>query len=127
MTTSHMPNITGWQEFAGVVAFVVGIFNVIDGLVALLRSDYYVVTSQDLLVFNFTAWGWIWLILGIVQIAIGWGILTDRTWARAAGVAMAVLVAIGHLAFLRAFPVWSVLVIAMCMLLVWALTARPRT
>ena len=65
MTTSHMPNITGWQSFAGVVAFVVGVFNVIDGLVALLRSDYYVVTSQDLLVFNFTAWGWIWLILGI--------------------------------------------------------------
>jgi hypothetical protein len=127
MTTSHMPNITGRQSFAGIVAFMVGVFNVIDGLVALLRSDYYAVTSQDLLVFNFTAWGWIWLILGLVQIAIGWGILADKTWARAAGVALAVLVAIGHLAFLRAFPVWSVLVIAMCMLLVWALTARSRT
>jgi hypothetical protein len=127
MTTSHMPNITGWQSFAGIVAFVVGVFNVIDGLVALLRSDYYLVTSQDLLVFNFTAWGWIWLILGIALIAIGWGILADKTWARAAGVVLAVLVAIGHLAFLRAFPVWSVIVIAMCMLVIYGLTTRART
>lgn len=125
MTTSHLPILTGWRSFAGIVTFVVGTFNVIDGLVALMRNDYYLVTSQDLLVFNFTAWGWIWLILGVTQIAIGLGILADQAWARAAGVAMAVLVAIGHLAFLRAFPVWSVLVIAMCVLLVYALTARP--
>lgn len=127
MTTSHMTNIRGLQAFAGVVAVVVGIFNVIDGLVALLRSDYYLVTSQDLLIFNFTAWGWIWLILGLVQIAIGWGIFADRTWARAAGVVMASLVAIGHLVFLRAYPAWSVILIAMCVLMVYGLTARPRT
>lgn len=126
MTASRIPRITGWLSFAAVVAFVVGVFNVIDGLVALFRNDYYLVTSQDILVFNFAAWGWIWVILGLSQIAVGAGILTGRTWARAAGVAMAVLAAIGQLAFLRAFPVWSVLVIALCVLLVYALTAHPR-
>jgi hypothetical protein len=126
MTASRIPNMTGWLSFAAVVAFVVGVFNVIDGLVALFRNDYYLVTSQDILVFNFAAWGWIWMILGLSQIAVGVGILTGRTWARAAGVAMAVLAAVGQLAFLRAFPVWSVLVIAMCVLLVYALTAHPR-
>jgi hypothetical protein len=127
MTASRISNTTGWLSFAGIVAFVVGVFNVMDGLVALFRNDYYLVTSQDILVFNFTAWGWIWLILGLAQIAIGVGLLMGRPWARTAGVAMAVLVAIGQLAFLRAFPVWSVLVIAMCVLLVYALTAHPRT
>lgn len=127
MTTSRIADRTGWLSFAGIVAFVVGVFNVMDGLVALFRNDYYLVTSQDILIFGFTAWGWIWIVLGLAQIAIGAGLLAGRPWARTAGVAMAVLVAIGQLAFLRAFPVWSVLVIAMCVLLVYALTAKPRT
>jgi hypothetical protein len=126
MTASRIPHTTGWLSFAGIVAFVVGIFNVIDGLVALFRNDYYLVTSQDILVFDFATWGWIWLFLGLTQIAAGAGILAGQPWARAAGVAMAVLAAVGQLAFLRAFPVWSVLVIAMCMLLVYALTAHPH-
>lgn len=127
MTTSRVSDHAGWLSFAAIVAFVVGVFNVIDGLVALFRNDYYLVTSQDILVFDFTAWGWIWLILGIAQIAIGAALLAGQAWARTAGVVTAVLVAIGQLAFLRAFPVWSVLVIAMCVLLVYALTARPRS
>jgi vacuolar-type H+-ATPase subunit I/STV1 len=127
MTTQRITNTTGWSSFAGIVAVVVGVFNVIDGLVALFRNDYYLVTSQDILVFNFTAWGWIWLIIGLVQIVIGAGIIAGNEWARTAGIAMAVLAAIGQLAFLRAFPVWSVLVIAMCVLVVYALTAHPRS
>jgi hypothetical protein len=126
MTASRIPHTTGWLSFAGIVAFVVGIFNVIDGLVALFRNDYYMVTSHDILVFDFATWGWIWLFLGLAQIAVGAGILAGQPWARAAGVAMAVLAAVGQLAFLRAFPVWSVLVIGMCVLLVYALTAHPR-
>jgi hypothetical protein len=122
-----MPIITGWLSFAGILAIVVGVFNVIDGLVSLFRSDYYLVTAHDILVFNFTAWGWIWLILGLVQLAVGVGILAGRLWARMAGITMAVLAAIGQLAFLRAFPVWSVLVIALCVLVVYALTAHPRS
>jgi hypothetical protein len=127
MTTQRIMNTTGWSSFAGIVAVVVGVFNVIDGLVALFRNDYYLVTSQDILVFDFTAWGWIWLLIGLVQIVVGAGIIAGHSWARAAGIAMAVLAAIGQLAFLRAFPVWSVLVIAMCVLVVYALTAHPRT
>jgi hypothetical protein len=127
MTVSRVAITAGWLTFAGIMAFVIGAFNVIDGLVALFRGDYYLVTSHDILVFNFAAWGWIWLILGLIQIAVGAGILMNRLWARMAGVVMAVLAAIGQLAFLRAFPVWSVIVIALCVLLVYALTTHPRT
>lgn len=123
MTTSRIPMVSGWLSFAGIVSIVLGIFNVIDGLVALFRSDYYLATENDLLVFNFTAWGIIWLLVGITQIVVGAAIIAGKTWARAVGVAMAILAAIGQLTFLRAFPVWSVIVIAMCVLLVYALTA----
>ncbi|MFL6056183.1 MAG: hypothetical protein ACJ72W_25255 [Actinoallomurus sp.] len=126
MTTPRLAITSGWLTFAGILAIVVGLFNVIDGLVALLRADYYLVTDRDILILNFTAWGWIWLILGAVQIIIGAGIIAGRMWARAVGVILAVLAALGHLVFLRAFPMWSVLVIAFCVIVVYALTTPPR-
>ncbi|TYK51201.1 DUF7144 family membrane protein [Actinomadura decatromicini] len=116
---------SGWLTFAGTLSLVVGAFNIIDGLVALFRDNYYLVGENRILVFDYTAWGWIWLILGIVQIAVGAGILSGKLWARAVGVFFAVVAAIGHLAFLQAFPLWSVLTIAMCVLLIYALTAPP--
>ncbi|WUH98649.1 hypothetical protein OHR68_34875 [Spirillospora sp. NBC_00431] len=116
---------SGWLTFAGTLAMVVGAFNVIDGVVALFKDDYYLVGQSQILVFDYTAWGWIWLVLGVIQIAVGAGVLAGRMWARAAGVVLAVLAAIGHLAFLTAYPLWSVLTIAMCVLLIYALTAPP--
>ncbi|WP_207934651.1 hypothetical protein [Actinomadura sp. KC06] len=116
---------SGWLTFAGTLALVVGAFNVIDGLVALFKDDYYLVGQNQILVFDYTAWGWIWLVMGIIQIGIGAGIMAGKMWARAAGVVLAVLAAIGHLAFLQAFPLWSVLTIALCVLLIYALCAPP--
>jgi hypothetical protein len=125
-TTARRPeHLSGWLTFAGTLAMVIGAFNVIDGLVGLFNDDYYLVGNNKIMVFDFTAWGWFWLVLGAVQIAVGAGIIAGRMWARAVGVLFAVLAAIGHLAFLRAFPLWSVLTIAMCILLIYALTAPP--
>ncbi|XRQ06186.1 DUF7144 family membrane protein [Actinomadura welshii] len=116
---------SGWLTFAGTIALVVGAFNVIAGLVALFDDEYYLVGQNQILVFDFTTWGWFWLAVGLVQLAIGGGIMAGKTWARAAGVVFAVLAAIGHLAFLQAFPLWSVLTIGLCVLLIYALTAPP--
>jgi hypothetical protein len=122
--TAHRPRRrSGWLAFAGTLALVVGAFNVIDGLVAMFRDDYYLVGDNRILAFDFTVWGWIWLILGALQILVGLAIYAGRLWARAIGVVFAVAAAIGHLAFLQAFPVWSVLTIALCVLLIYALTA----
>ncbi|NKZ02537.1 DUF7144 family membrane protein [Actinomadura latina] len=119
------PRTSGWLAFAGTLALVIGAFNIIDGLVGLFRDNYYLVGQNQILVFDYTTWGWIWLILGIVQIAVGAAILSGKMWARATGVFFAVVAAIGHLAFLLAFPIWSVLTIALCVLLIYALTAPP--
>ncbi|MDL4815267.1 DUF7144 family membrane protein [Actinomadura opuntiae] len=124
-TTRQHRRMSGWLTFAGTLAMVIGAFNVIDGLVGLFNDDYYLVGDNKIMVFDFTAWGWFWLVLGVVQLAVGAGIIAGRMWARAVGVLFAVLAAIGHLAFLQAFPLWSVLTIAMCILLIYALTAPP--
>lgn len=122
----HGRGMSGWLIFGGIVLLVAGLFNIIDGLVALFRSDYFLVTADQILVFNFAAWGWIWLIAGIIGVLVGLAVMTGQTWARMVGVVLAAIVAIGHLAFLQAFPIWSVLVIAMSVLVMYALTAGAQ-
>jgi hypothetical protein len=116
---------SGWLSFAGILAIVLGLFNVLDGIVGLFKSNYYLVTDSHILAFNFTTWGWIWLIVGIVQVIVGFGVLAGQMWARVVGVGLAVIAAIGQLAFLQAFPWWSVLSIGLSVLVIYALTVPP--
>lgn len=113
-------------SFAGLLLCVVGFFNLLDGIVALSKEEYYVITESRLLVFNFTAWGAIWIILGVAQMAVGGGILARQAWARTPGIVLAVLVIIGQLLYLNAFPVWSVIVIAMCVIAIYGLMVPPK-
>ncbi|MER7014749.1 hypothetical protein ABT324_25255 [Saccharopolyspora sp. NPDC000359] len=119
-------SMSGWLAFAGSLILLVGIFNVIDGLAALFRTDYFIVGEGQLLVFNFTAWGVIWLVLGVLQVATGVGCLYEMTWARTTGIVLAALCAIGHLAFLAAFPLWSLLVIALSVLVIYGLVVPGK-
>jgi hypothetical protein len=120
----RMPG-SGWLIFAGILVFVIGSFNVIEALVALFEDEYYVIDESELLVFDFTAWGWIFLVIGIVQILTALGILAGAGWARLLGVMFAIVAAIGQILYLNAFPVWSILVIALCVLVIYALVVPP--
>lgn len=124
-TARFRPGTSGWLNFAGILMLVTGLFNIVDGLVALFRSDYFLIASNRVLLFDYDAWGWILLIGGILLAAVGAGVIGGRMWARALGVVLAILVALAHLAFLPAFPIWSVIVIAMCVLVIYALTVPP--
>lgn len=125
VTQTPQGSISNWLTFSGTLLLLIGIFNIISGLTSLLRADYFFVSSSGLLVFDYTTWGWIWLALGALQAAVGLGALAGQTWARVTGVVLAGLCAIGHLAFLNAFPVWSLLVIAMSVLVIYALVTPP--
>ena len=76
--------------------------------------------------FDITAWGWIQLILGVILIASGIGIFSGNVAARTVGVIMAGLAAIVNFAWLPYYPVWSIIVIAVCIAIIWALTAHGR-
>ncbi|MCI2418033.1 hypothetical protein MOQ72_11410 [Saccharopolyspora sp. K220] len=118
---------SGWLAFAGSLILLVGVFDIISGLTSLFRPDYFLVAAGELLIFNFTTWGWIWLALGVVQAAVGVGCMLGQVWARVAGIVLAALCAIGHIAFLAAFPVWSLLVIALSVLVIYALIVPAKT
>jgi hypothetical protein len=117
----------GWVVFAGVIMLINGSFGVIAGLVALFQDDYYLVRSDGLVVsVDYTAWGWVHLLLGILVAAAGLGALVGQTWARVVGVVMASVSAIVHFAFLAAYPFWSTIVIALDVFVIYALIVHGR-
>ena len=115
----------GWLVFASIMLLVVGFFNIIWGLAAIV-NDPYVVTASDnqiTVIGDINAWGWVILILGVLEIAAGFGVLALQQWARWFGIIVAALAAIGHAGSLRAFPIWSLIVIGICILVIYGLAA----
>lgn len=119
--TRRQTGWVGWVYFAGTMLILLGSFNAIEGLVALFNDQYYVPTRQGLLVFDLTAWGWIHLFVGGLAVIAGVGLFTGAMWARVFGVILASVNAIAQLAFLSAYPVWAMIVIALDVLVIWAL------
>ena len=129
-TPSRRPQATGWVGyvvFAGVMLIMLGGFQAIEGLVAIFRDDYYLVTRSGLLLtMDFTAWGWTHLILGAIAVVTGIGVLLGQTWARVTGIVIAVLSALSNLAFLPAYPIWATIIIALDVLAIYALAVHGR-
>jgi hypothetical protein len=113
--------LRGWRTFAGILFYLVGAFNVIGGLAAIFKDEFFLASANQLLLVDYTVWGWFLLILGVVQLVAGAGILKDRVWARAVGVGLAMLSAMLHIAFLVAFPIFGLLTISLCIAVVYGL------
>lgn len=116
---------TGWIAFAGTLMLLLGVFHVIQGLVAIFKDQYFVVGSSGLIVtVDYTAWGWVHLLFGLVVIAAGAGLLVGQMWARVVGVIVAFLSAVLNVGFLSAYPVWSAIMIAIDVVAIWAITVH---
>jgi hypothetical protein len=117
----------GWIVFASMMMILVGSFQAIVGLTALFKDDYYLVTSGGLLVdVDYTAWGWTHLALGLVAVAAGIGLLAGQTWARAVGIAFAMVSAVINMAFIAAYPLWSIIVITLDVFVIYAIAVHGR-
>jgi hypothetical protein len=114
----------GWVVFAAIMMIMVGTFNAIQGLVALLNGNWLEANTALPITFDYAAWGWTWLVFGSLVAIAGLGVLSGHTWARVVGVTFAALNAIGQLLFIPAYPFWGMTVIAVDIIVIWALTAR---
>ena len=124
-TTSTGSGWHGLVAFAGIMMILLGAFHAMAGLVALLKDDYFLVDSSGLvLTADFTAWGWIHLIVGIIVVFAGGSLFAGSTWARAVAIVVAMFSAIVNLAFLSAYPVWSAIMILVDILVIYAVTAH---
>lgn len=117
----------GLIVFAGTMMIMIGVFHIISGLAALIEDDFYVTTPNYLLEFDVTTWGWIHLIAGIVVAGAGFAVFAGQTWARVVGILLAGLSAVANFAFIPYYPVWSLLIIALDVFVIWALATQGRS
>jgi hypothetical protein len=123
MTMRAPAQPSGWAAFAGVVLFIVGWLNFFYGLAGVLNDEVVTVQGQGVVIWDFTAWGWIHLILGVVMILTGAGLFSGQTWARGMAVLFATLNAIAQIGLITAFPLFSILIIVLDVLVIYHLTA----
>ena len=117
----------GWVVFGGVMLIMVGIFQFFQGLVALADDGYYLVRSDGLLVnVDYTTWGWVHVVVGAVAGLTGVGLMAGNMVARFVGVGIAVLSAVVNLAFISAYPIWSTIVIALDVIVIYAIIVHGR-
>jgi hypothetical protein len=118
---------TGWVVFAGLMMIMVGSFQAIEGLVALFDDGFYHVTEGGLVVnVDYNVWGWTHLLLGALLIASGAGVLAGNILARTVAVIIALLSALVNLVFIEAYPIWSILIITVDVLVIYALIVHGR-
>jgi hypothetical protein len=109
---------SGWIGFAGIMLILVGFFNIIDGIAAIGNSNYL---ANQLLFANMDAWGWFFLIWGILQVFAGFAIMNGATWGAIVGVVTAFVNAIAQLSWARTYPVWAIAAIVLDVLIIYAL------
>jgi hypothetical protein len=112
---------SGFAQFGAVMLIVVGAFQAAQGLVAIIRKEFYVATSNYLFQLDLTSWGWVHLVLGAVMVLAGCGVLARQTWAVITGIVLCVLSAFANFTFIPYYPIWSLVIIALDVLVIWAL------
>ena len=111
----------GFVVFAGVIMIMSGAFQAIAGLVGLFANEFYVATRNYVLQFDVTTWGVIHLLVGLLVLFAGFAVIAGQTWARVVGIILVGLSALANFAFLPYYPFWSLLIIALDVVVIWAL------
>ncbi|MFI6650060.1 hypothetical protein ACIBI8_20910 [Streptomyces sp. NPDC050529] len=124
--SSRHPFMTGWTAFAGVLMIFGGAMAILQGIAAIAKDDVFVATRNYVFQFNLTGWGWIHLILGILIVLAGCALFTGAVWARVVGVVLAGFGALANFLWLPHYPLWSIVLIAIDVFIIWALCAGPE-
>jgi hypothetical protein len=116
----------GWVGFAGWLMIVIGSIDFIEGLIAVIRDKYYVLTPSQIIVFDLTTWGWITLIWGVIVAFAGWSLLARADWARWFTIVVGSINVIIQLGFVGSsqYPLWALTTIAFSLTVLYALIVR---
>ncbi|SCD67240.1 hypothetical protein GA0115253_101351, partial [Streptomyces sp. Termitarium-T10T-6] len=115
--------VTGGVLFAGILMLCQGAVAALEGIAALADGDVYGDVGEYVYRISLTGWGWIHLVLGVCVAVTGAGVLKGASWARVTGIVFASLNLFAHFLFLPYAPLWSVIVIALDIFVIWALAA----
>ena len=129
-TTAGRTEVSGWTVgfawFAASMLILIGAFQFFEGLAAVLKDEFFVVSNGYAYKLDVTAWGWLHMIWGVVMFAAGWAVFVGRVWGRAVGIGVAIVSAIGQFFYIPYYPIWAVLIIALDVAVIWALASYGR-
>lgn len=114
MTKTH----SGWVTFAGVMLFILGVLNVIYGIAAIGDSKFFI-QDQKYILSNLNTWGWVTLILGVLQLVAAFSLWAGRLYGRFAAILAASLSAFAALLSLPAYPFWSLAIFALDIIVIY--------
>ena len=119
-------SMAGWIGFAGILMLIIGSIDFFQGLIALFEDEYFVVTEAGFLVVDLTGWGWIMIVWGVLLVIAGLGLAAAQSWARWFAIIVVSLNFLAQLGFLgnSQYPLWSLTVMALNIIVLYALTAR---
>jgi len=114
----------GWIAFAALLMIIAGVLGAMSGLAAIVRDETYVQAAGRIWVLDETAWGWIHLLLGLAVAAVGVMMLQGRPIALGLGAGIVMLHMLGQFAWMGAYPWWGMVVLALDLLILYALVVH---
>ena len=114
---------SGWMGFAGLMIFFTGLWNAVEGFIALFRSSYFTGTP---IVGTLLLWSFVWIAIGVLEMSAAYAIFSGRAWARWFGIVLVGASALIHMASIPLYPWWSMFIVAFDALILYALAVRWR-
>ncbi len=122
----NLDRVTGWWIFAAIMLSIAGVLNIIWGIAAISESHFMTVGGTTFVFSNLKTWGWITLILGVIEILAAMSLFSGGGFGRWFGIFAAALVAIDALLDIRVLPFWSLCVFALSVIVVYQLAKAPE-
>lgn len=110
----------GWIGFAVMMLALVGIFHMIAGLVALFQEDVYTVTANAVWVFDYSQWGWIHIVGGLLAFLAAGSLAQGHMYGRFVAVLVAMASVVANMAFVPVYPIWSLMMATLGVFVIWA-------
>jgi hypothetical protein len=118
-----MKTYSGWVIFAAVMLLIVGVLNVVWGIAAIADSKFFI-QDQKYILSNLNAWGWITLIIGVLQLFAGFSLWSGNLYGRIVAIFVASLSALAALLSIPAYPFWSLAIFALDIVIIHQIATR---
>jgi hypothetical protein len=126
-TTREQPTgWVGWIFFAGTMMVIGGGLNLFYGIVAAFNDDWVLWQNGNAVFVDISNWGWAHIVIGAIVLLAGFGVMTGNVLARTIGVIVAAISLIANFFVIPLYPLWSLTIIVIDVLVIWALTAHGR-
>ena len=116
--------VTGWWVFAGTLLLIAGVLNVIWGIGAIGDAKFFI-ANQKYIISSLHTWGWVTLILGVLELVAGFSLFSGGGFGRWVGIFAAALASITALLSIPAYPFWSLCVFALSLIILYELATAP--